>query len=70
MSKKTGGFFKSIISKGKGLFKKEDKNQNEANNDSDGTEEDHDIIEVGKQGNQVPATSLLSNLSDFAGKKL
>ena len=55
---------------GKGMLKKDKKNQNDGNNDSDGTEEDHDIIEVGKQGNAQPSSTLLSNLSDFAGRNL
>ncbi len=48
MSKKASNFLKSVFSMGKGMLKKDKKNQNDGNNDSDGTEEDHDIIEVGK----------------------
>ena len=70
MKKKAGTFFKSVISKGKGLFKKEnpsDSQQDQQNQDVDyGTEEDNDIIEVGKQALSKLPTQLL----DFTGSTL
>ena len=72
MKKKAGSFFKNVLSKGKNLFKKDEKGgaDNDENHDVEdfGTEEDHDFIEVGKS-NKVP-TQLLSNISDFAGSTL
>lgn len=69
MSKKTGSFFKSVLSKGKNFFKKNDKTPD--NNQGDGSsDEDNDIIEVGKSGQKMPSSSLLSNLGDLAGSTL
>ena len=47
MKKKAGSFFKNVLSKGKNLFKKDEKQGNDDQDDY-GTEEDHDIIELGK----------------------
>lgn len=48
MKKKAGTFFKSVFSKGKNLFKKETTDENKEEEEDFGTEEDQDIIEVGK----------------------
>jgi hypothetical protein len=47
MKKKAGTFFKNVFSKGKNLFKKDQNEENEKDDEFD-TEEDRDIIEVGK----------------------
>ncbi len=70
MSKKTGSFFKSVLSKGKSIFKKNDKPEEKDNQEDMGTEEDNDFIEVGKQGQKIPSSSILSNISDLAGQTL
>jgi hypothetical protein len=49
MRKRAGSFFKNVLTKGKGLFNtKEEAKDGQADNDFD-SEEDHDIIEVGKK---------------------
>ena len=67
MSKKAGSFFKSVISKGKKLFKKEERQEPSCEDDF-GTEEDTDFIEVGRQGAKMPR--ILADIQDFAGQKL
>jgi len=61
MRKRAGSFFKNVLTKGKGLFNnKEEAKDGQADNDFD-SEEDHDIIEVGKKNAgpvQMPANSL------------
>ena len=67
MRKKAGSFFKNVLTKGKGLFnskkegEEEDAKDGQLGNDFD-SEEDHDIIEVGKKNAgpvQMPANSLI-----------
>ena len=71
MRKRAGSFFKNVLTKGKGLFnntkkeggegEEEAKDGGQQNNDFD-SEEDHDIIEVGKKNAgpvQMPSNSLI-----------
>lgn len=50
MKKKAGSFLKNVLSKGKNIFKKDDKAPNENGESNYDSEEDTDIIEVGKTG--------------------
>lgn len=72
MKKKAGTFFKSVLTKGKNMFKKEQTSDDRKNEEKDyNTDEDTDIIEVGKNTNgKQPANYLLSNLSGFAESTL
>jgi hypothetical protein len=69
MKKKAGTFFKNVFSKGKNLFKKDQNDENEKDDEFD-TEEDRDIIEVGKQAISKLPNQIFSNLSDLAGSTL
>jgi hypothetical protein len=57
--KKAGTFFKSVISKGKNFLKKEE-SKNPENHPDTGfdSEEDQDIIEVGKSANHMMPSSI------------
>jgi hypothetical protein len=74
MKKRAGSFFKSVLSKSKNLFTKKDeeeesKEEGAGSNDFD-SEEDHDIIEVGKTKagpTQMPANSLMISNNNGAG---
>jgi hypothetical protein len=65
MKKRAGSFFKNVMNKGKNLFnnKKDEEETKEGNNDFD-SEEDTDIIEVGKKSSapsHMPSNSLITS---------
>ena len=71
MRKRAGSFFKSVLSKSKNLFNKREGEEEakEGGNDFD-SEEDHDIIEVGKTNSgptQMPANSLIISNHNSGG---
>jgi hypothetical protein len=73
MKKRAGSFFKNMVNKGKNLFKKEEEEEKEqaAAVDDNGfdSEEDNDIIEVGKSGtrpSQMPGNSFHSSATASA----
>jgi hypothetical protein len=77
MRKRAGSFFKNVLTKGKGLFNNKKEGEEEAkdgqlDNDFD-SEEDHDIIEVGKKNAgpvQMPANSLITTNHGSGGHSM
>ena len=78
MRKRAGSFFKNVLTKGKGLFNtnkkegEEEAKDGQLGNDFD-SEEDHDIIEVGKKHAgpvQMPANSLITTNHGSGGHSM
>jgi len=54
MRKRAGSFLKNMMNKGKGLFKKDEEGKEQTGDNGFDSEEDNDIIEVGKSGSGLP----------------